>query len=193
MLLVVLLPLSVLLIAGVVLFVLYYRRTSRNHANLCISRDRANLDLQMISHQVQIRVQTQSDGSVSLPDSLPAKRSMSLAKAPTASLPPGPPSSTAGQSVAEQELTFRSGTDRGAASAPAPLAAPTVWPFPSLRHASSSAPRKRPAQPESASAPRAKKALTSPYLEFCQEQRPLLMPLGIANRDREKLLGVLAP
>ena len=196
MLLVVLLPLSVLLIAGVVLFVLYYRRTSRNHANLCISRDRANLDLQMISHQVQIRVQTQSDGSVSLPDSLPAKRSMSLAKAPTASLPPGPPSSTAGQSVAEQELTFRSGTaDRGEApTAPAPLAAPTVWPFPSLRHASSSAPRKRPAQPESASAPRAtKKVTTNPYVEFCQEQRPLLMPLGMANRDREKLLGVLAP
>ena len=29
--------------------------------------------------------------------------------------------------------------------------------------------------------------------EFCREQRPLLMPLGMTNRDREKLLGVLAP
>eukprot|EP00964_Phaeocystis_antarctica_P112986 scaffold77082_cov48-Phaeocystis_antarctica.AAC.1 len=117
----------------------------------------------MISHQVQ-RVHTQSDGSVSLPDSLPTKRSISLAKAPTASLPPGPPSSSAGQSVAEQEVTVRSGASGSgvAPTAPAPLAAPTVWPSPSLHHASSSAARKRPAQPESASAPRAKKAVTSP-------------------------------
>ena len=94
------------------------------------------------------------------------------------------------------EVTVRSGAAGSgvAPAAPAPLAAPTIWPSPSLRHASSSAPRKRPAQPESASAPRAtKKALTSPYLEFCQEQRPLLMLLGMANRDREKLLGVPAP
>ena len=48
--------------------------------------------------------------------------------------------------------------------------------------------------PESASARRAKKrTFTSPYHEFCQEQRPLLMPLGMRNRDREKLLGVIAP
>eukprot|EP00964_Phaeocystis_antarctica_P048901 scaffold28326_cov63-Phaeocystis_antarctica.AAC.2 len=120
---------------------------------------------------------------------------MSLAKAPTASLPPGPPSSSAGpESVAEREVTRPGAAGSGVApTVPALLAAPTVWPFPSLRHASSSAPRKRPAHPESASAPRAKKALTSPYLEFCQEQRPLLMPLGMTNRDREKLLGVLAP
>ena len=191
------LPLSVLLIASVVLFVLYYRRTSRDRANFRISRDRANLDLQMISHQVQIRVHTQSESSVSLPDSLPAKRSTSLAKAPTASLPPGPPSSSTGQSVAEQEVTIRSGgaADSGVApTAPAPLAAPTTWPFPSLRHANSSAAPKRPAQFDSAPASRAnKRALTSPYLEFCQEQRPTLMPLGMANRDREKLLGEIAP
>ena len=82
------LPLSVLLIAGVVLFVLYYRRTSRDRANFRISRDRANLDLQMISHQVHIRVQTQPDDSASLPESLPAKQSLHLRKAPAASLPP---------------------------------------------------------------------------------------------------------
>ena len=139
---------SVLLIAAVVLFVLYYRRTSRNHVNLRISRDRANLDLQMISHQIQIRVETQSEDSASLPDSLPAKRPMSLAKAPTASLPPGPPSSSAGQSVAEREVTRPGVAGSGVApTVPALLAAPTVWPYPSLHHASSSAARKRPAQP----------------------------------------------
>eukprot|EP00964_Phaeocystis_antarctica_P161749 scaffold134250_cov115-Phaeocystis_antarctica.AAC.1 len=102
----------------------------------------------MISHQVQ-RVQTQSDGSISLPDSLPAKRPMSLAKAPTASLPPGPPSSSAGpESVAEREVTRPGAAGSGVApTVPAPLATPTVWPYPSLHHASSSAPRKRPAQP----------------------------------------------
>ena len=56
------------------------------------------------------------------------------------------------------------------------------------------APTKRAAPPESASAPRiSKKAFTSPYHEFCQAERPLLMPLGMANRDRERLLGELAP
>ena len=189
-----LLPLSVLLVAGVVLFVLCYRRISRDRANLRISRDRANLDLQMISHQVQIRVETQSEDSVSLPDSLPAKRSISLRKAPAASLPPGPPSSSTGQSVAEQEVTRSGSADIGVApAAPTPLAAPTVEPSPSLRHASSSAPPKRPAKPESASAKRIKKAFTSPWHVYCQEQRPLLMPLGMRNRDRERLLGVLAP
>ena len=113
----VVLLLAVLLL--IVLIVLYYRRTSRDRANLRISRDRANLDLQMISHQVQ-KVQTQSltDDSASLPDSLPsefrvyvepAKRSTSLREAQAASFPPGPPSSSAGESVAEQEVTFRSG------------------------------------------------------------------------------------
>eukprot|EP00964_Phaeocystis_antarctica_P105856 scaffold70837_cov56-Phaeocystis_antarctica.AAC.1 len=118
----------------------------------------------MIAHQVQIRVQTQSEDSVSLPDSLPTKRSVHLRKAPAASLPPGPPSSSAGQSVTEQEVTIRSGAAGScvAPAASASLAAPTVWPSPLLRHASSSAAPKRPAQPESASAPRAKRAVTSP-------------------------------
>ena len=113
----VVLLLAVLLL--IVLLVLCYRRFSRDRANLRISRDRANLDLQMISHQVQ-KVQTQSltDDSASLPDSLPsefrvyvepAKRSTSLREAQAASFPPGPPSSSAGESVAEQEVTFRSG------------------------------------------------------------------------------------
>ena len=117
MLLLVVLLLAVLLL--IVLLVLCYRRFSRDRANLRISRDRANLDLQMISHQVQ-KVQTQSltDDSASLPDSLPsefrvyvepAKRSTSLREAQAASFPPGPPSSSAGESVAEQEVTFRSG------------------------------------------------------------------------------------
>ena len=126
MLLLVVLLLAVLLL--IVLIVLYYRRTSRDRANLRISRDRANLDLQMISHQVQ-KVQTQSltDDSASLPDSLPsefrvyvepAKRSTSLREAQAASFPPGPPSSSAGESVAEQEVTFRSGAaDSGVAPA----------------------------------------------------------------------------
>eukprot|EP00964_Phaeocystis_antarctica_P031338 scaffold17736_cov62-Phaeocystis_antarctica.AAC.10 len=104
------LPVSVLLLVAVLVIVLGYRRFSRDRANLRISRDRANLDLQMISHQVRIRVETQSEDSVSLPDSasLPAKRSTHLRKARTASLPPGPPSSSTGQSVAELEVT-RSG------------------------------------------------------------------------------------
>ena len=84
----------------------------------------AQVEPETISHQVQ-RVQTQSDGSASQPHSL---RSISLVKATTASLPPGPPSSSTGQSVAEQEVTFRSGTaDSGVAStAPTPSAAPTA-------------------------------------------------------------------
>ena len=125
-----------LLIAAVVLLVLCYRRQSRisrDRANLRISRDRANLDLQMLSHQVQIQVQTPSDDSASLPesDSLPpTKRSVSLAKAPTASLPPGPPSSSTGRSVAEPEVTRSGATDSGVVpTAPSPLAAPTVLEF----------------------------------------------------------------
>ena len=219
---------------------------------------------------------TSSEDSASLPesDSLPPKRSVSLAKAPAASLPPGPPSSSTGQSVAEQEVTRSGAADSAVApTAPAPLAAPTVYlefcrkqrlllpaslnhserekavshmwralsvplswaagarklsgvtpqatTTPSatpadaaacasavdvqqaaLQHAGASsappsappkkAPPKRAAPPESASAPSAKRTFSSPYNEFCQDQRPLL-PLGMAGRDREKLLGVLAP
>ena len=55
-----------LLVVFVVLLVLGYRRhsrVSRNEANLRISRGRANFDLQMMSHQVQVRVQVQLDAS----------------------------------------------------------------------------------------------------------------------------------
>eukprot|EP00964_Phaeocystis_antarctica_P098827 scaffold64785_cov50-Phaeocystis_antarctica.AAC.2 len=51
------------------------------------------------------------------------------------------------------------------------------------------APPKRAAPPESASAPSAKRTFRSPYHEFCQDQRPHL-PLGMAGRDREKLLAL---
>ena len=52
---------------------------------------------------------------------------------------------------------------------------------------------KRAAPPESASAPSAKRVSTlTPYNVFGKEQRPLL-PAGTKNKDRERLLGVLAP
>ena len=88
---------SVLFIAAVVLLVLCYRRHSRisqNEANLRISRDRASIDLQMLSHQIQVRAQVQADSFAPLP----AKRSTLLTIAPATSLPPGPPSSSTGQS-----------------------------------------------------------------------------------------------
>ena len=183
--------LLLLLLVVLLLVVLGYRRYSRisqDRTNLRISRDRANMDLQMISHQVQVRVQkgadTQTDDSASLADSLPAKRSISLANTRTASLPPGPPSSSNGQSVAEQEEVpatwagsnhhwlanrFSATAHRGAAPmVPTPSAAA---PFSSLRRLNFSAPPKRPAQPESASAPRAKRAFTS-------VSSPTLLPLG---------------
>eukprot|EP00964_Phaeocystis_antarctica_P050223 scaffold29127_cov78-Phaeocystis_antarctica.AAC.4 len=82
------------------------------------------------------------------------------------------------QPMAEQEMTEPSAADSGIApAAPAPLAASIVGPSPALRHANSSAPPKRPALPESASARRAKTTFTSPWHVYCQEQRPLLMPL----------------
>ena len=61
-----LLPAVGILVVYVVLLVLGYRRhsrLSRNEANLRISRDRANVDLQMMSHQVQVRVQVHASGS----------------------------------------------------------------------------------------------------------------------------------
>ena len=111
-----------------------------------------------------------------------------------ASLPPGPPSNSAGHSLAEQEVMptplavpatwagwnrhwlanrFGATAKSGAAPmAPTPsMAAPTVGPVSSLRRANFSAPPKRSAQPESASAPRAKRALTS-------DSPPTLLPLG---------------
>eukprot|EP00964_Phaeocystis_antarctica_P119199 scaffold82942_cov47-Phaeocystis_antarctica.AAC.1 len=122
----------------------------------------------MMTHKVkrlvQRQPQTETDGSVSLPDSLPARR-RSLAKAPTASLPPGPPSSrsSTGQSVAEQEVM------------PPPWAVPATWAGWRSSAANSGvasaplAPPKRPAPPESASAPRAKRA-------FKTDSPPLSLP-----------------
>ena len=52
---------------------------------------------------------------------------------------------------------------------------------------------KRAAPPESASTPSAKRVSTlTPYNVFGKEQRPLL-PAGTKNKDRERILGVLAP
>ena len=182
-----------LLIAAAVLLVLGYCRYSRllrDRANLRISRDRANLDLQMVSRQVQkVQIQQLDTGSLPDSDSLPAGRSVSLRRAPASSLPPGPPSSSTGQeSVTEQELARPVTAGSGVAPAAlAPVAASTASP-PSPHHTGSSAPRKRPA--ESASASRANKtAFRSPYVKFCDEQRPLLMPLGMPNQEREALLG----
>ena len=90
--------LSMGLVAAVALLVLGYRRYSRlsqREANLRVSRDRANLDLQMMSHQqqVQIRVHKQTHYATdsSTPDSLSANP-MSFAKVPPASAfaPAGP-------------------------------------------------------------------------------------------------------
>ena len=35
-----------------------------------------------------------------------------------------------------------------------------------------------------------KRGYTSPYQEFCKDQRSLVAQLGLRGRDREKLLGV---
>ena len=179
----------VLMVLFLVLLVLGYRRhsrVSRNEANLRISRDRANFDLQMMAHQVQARVQVQSDDSASLSDSLPSKRS-TRRKHQATSLPPGPPSSSNDQSVVEQAEEpalsaapatwhanrFGAAANSGQAQVtPAPsAAAPTAWPFSSLRRASSSAAPKRSAQPESAFAPRAKRSFT-----FLESPRDVLPP-----------------
>ena len=52
--------------------------------------------------------------------------------------------------------------------------------------------KERKRQSASAAAPPAKKAYTSPYHEFCLEQRPLLPPGG-SRQDRERRLGELPP
>merc|ERR1712086_758611 len=58
-----LLPLSVLLVAALVLFYRYRYRLLRDRANAVLSRDRAHVDLQMMVHQVK-KVQTKADGSI---------------------------------------------------------------------------------------------------------------------------------
>ena len=171
-------PLCLLLAAALVLLYRNRARLSRDAANLRISRDRANVDLQMITHQVQAQEQafcTQADDCGSLPDSLPARRLASLTGAPAASLPPGPPSSTdtdTSTSGSPSSSSDRSGT------LDAPLRATTI-----------SVPPKRPAPPTPwVAAPLAKKAQNL-YFAFCREQRPLLPPF-LTNGERERCLSL---
>ena len=89
-----LLPLCLLLC---LILVLLYRRFTRNEAILRASRDRAQVDLQMIVHQAQ-KGKPQADGSV-VGSVAPAQRLSSVT-----SLPPGPPSSAA-WSEAGYEMT----------------------------------------------------------------------------------------
>ena len=172
--------LGTLLAAGLVCFYLFYRRVSRDRANLRISRDRANFDLEMVTHQVKIRVLKESDDLASLPDSLPGKRSTA------ASLPPGPPSSSASQSVAEQEMTSSGAANNGVALTalaplgeqiiPRPTARILQWAFSGWHGTSgraASAKKKRPA-PTDPSAPRAKKEpFTSPCAHRLLNPSPL--------------------
>ena len=68
-------------------------RLSRERANAVQSRDRANIDLQMIIHRTEGKLE---------PSQRPASSKGGV------SLPPGPPSSSAGDSVAAQEEVLRS-------------------------------------------------------------------------------------
>ena len=192
-----LLPLCVLLVAALVLLYRYRYRLLRDRANAVLSRDRLHIDLQMSVHVVHTlqraamgKGKGKEDGSIvssqsqteqnqtwetrSLPDSLPAKR-MSRAKTPTASLPPGPPSSASGVSEDNQHVLMSNIPRPGMAR----TIAHSMMPFASA---------KRPAPSESAAAPRSKKAYKTPYTIFCQEQRPHL-PTSLYNSDREKTLG----
>jgi hypothetical protein len=213
--------LGALLVAGLVFFYLFYRRhlqLSRDRANMVVSRDRANFDLQIsvhVNHRLQRafseaqgnggidlvqREQAQADDDASLSSSVPSRwrASLSNGRGPPSTLPPGPPSSSTGQSVVEQEMVLSAPTPPHAMPA-APSTRPqhqdTTGSFRAWCGASKEAPAKRPAPPGPASTPRAKKkaspyhvAKASPYHEFCREQRPFLPP-NISNADREKLLG----
>ena len=111
----ILLPLCVLLAT---VFGLLYRHYSRRSANLRLSRDRAQLDLQMLSHQVVKIVAGRDDDALSdsmLTDQKSKAQSMRVAPLSTAgrSLPPGPPSSSNGQSVAEQDQSSEAEGARG--------------------------------------------------------------------------------
>ena len=95
----ILLPLCILLAAVLVLVIRCCRLYSRRAANLRLSRDRAQMDLQLLTHQVASGGQTRNYAS-SVPESLPARLRAYLPKAVSAfgdslSLPPGPPSSAA--------------------------------------------------------------------------------------------------
>ena len=164
--------LSMGLVAAVALLILGYHLG--REANLRASRDRSNLDLQMMSHQQQVQITVHNHADSFVPGSLPADP-MSSAKVPPApSLPPGPPSSSATDlSVAEQQEVLRSG--------------PAHY---SPDGATVGIKKKR-RQRASAAVPPAKKAYTSPFHEFCLEQRPLLPPGG-NRQERERRLGELS-
>ena len=111
----ILLPLCVLLAT---VFGLLYRHYSRRSANLRLSRDRAQLDLQMLSHQVVKIVAGRDDDALSdsmLTDQKSKAQSMRVAPLSTAgrSLPPGPPSSSNAQSVGEQDQSSEAEGARG--------------------------------------------------------------------------------
>ena len=111
----ILLPLCVLLAT---VFGLLYRHYSRRSANLRLSRDRAQLDLQMLSHQVVKIVAGRDDDALSdsmLTDQKSKAQSMRVAPLSTAgrSLPPGPPSSSNAQSVVEQDQSSEAEGARG--------------------------------------------------------------------------------
>ena len=138
--------------------------------------------------QVEIRVHNHANSSV--PASLPADP-MPFAKVPAPSLPPGSTSSySTDLSVAEQQDVLRSSPAHSWSAhywaAPKrepkfPLSAPLPGATVGIK--------KRQRQRASAAAPPAKKAYTSPFHEFCLEQRPLLPPGG-SRQERERRLGV---
>ena len=174
------LPLFVLLVAALVIHYRLYARGLRNEANnLRISRDRANLDLQMSVHVNEVMQRSfreelssrkeldaqrkeydtassgrtsQVDDIDSLPDSFPTLRS-------AASLPPGPPSSSTGHSEGEQQEVMHKVPptppfNLAASSSSAPvfnLAASSCHKF-WLHPATSSAPTKKRAPPGSPAA-----------------------------------------
>jgi len=143
----------------------------------------------------------------SLPEARPGRRSMS-----GASLPPGPPSSAAGQSVVEQEVMrsapLTSGTyfrrrpslpaapplpPPDAGGAPPALPSMQMEPIgPSSTPFRSSIANLAPALNWPAAPPRKPRnrlAYTkTAYLEFCQRTRPLLSN-ALGNAEREKVLG----
>ena len=117
-----LVPLCVLLVTVLALMYRRQARLSRERANAVQSRDRANIDLQMIIHR------TSAEGKLE-PSRRPASSEGKV------SLPPGPPSSSPGDSVAAQEEELRS-------------AAPSSWRAPPLT--GGSAGRKRRAERDEA-------------------------------------------
>ena len=193
-----------LLIAGSVLFCRHYSR---------LSRDRAQSDLQMITHQ-RVRARApMSEGGRSFPESLTTVKdasSVSVISMSGASLPPGPPSSqqevmhhvplpctvtpsavpahsehAASQLVATSETPLAAGGVPPATMGPSGLSS-------APHHAISLAPPNRTAPPAPAappSKPRCKAAYAkTAYLNFARVTRPLL-PTSLRNAEREKVLG----